>query len=79
MKMRRLIRMSLVRNRNCILITLLCICIYSRNISVSETVQQDTKPVSTLMGVIKDDVVVKARPGVGRGRGRPVNSQSTEV
>lgn len=53
--------------------------LYFRNILANEIVQQDTKPVSTLMGVIKDGITVKARSGVGKGRGRPVNSQSTEV
>ncbi|EFN79767.1 hypothetical protein EAI_16345 [Harpegnathos saltator] len=48
-------------------------------VAANEIVQQDTKAVSALMGVVKDNVTVKVRPGVGKGRGRPVNSQSTEA
>lgn len=46
-----------------------------RNILVSENTQQEIKPATALMGIVKD---VKTRPGVAKGRGRPIN-QSTEV
>ncbi|XP_014479002.1 PREDICTED: RNA-binding protein 33-like [Dinoponera quadriceps] len=47
--------------------------------AANESVQQDTKPVSTL-GVVKEGGgTVKVRPGVGKGRGRPINSQSIEA
>ncbi|XP_076233470.1 uncharacterized protein LOC143178597 isoform X2 [Calliopsis andreniformis] len=39
---------------------------------------QDTKPMSVLMGVVKDASVNKAT-GIGRGRGRPINTQTSEV
>lgn len=48
-------------------------------LEVNENIQQETKPVSALMGVVKDSVAVKARPGVSKGRGRPINTQTTEV
>lgn len=37
---------------------------------------QEIKPASALMGIVKDGV--KTRPGVAKGRGRPIN-QNTEV
>ncbi|XP_029052996.2 RNA-binding protein 33-like [Osmia bicornis bicornis] len=40
---------------------------------------QDTKSTSTLMGVVKDASVNKGHTGVGRGRGRPMNTQTTEA
>jgi len=43
-----------------------------------ENTQQEAKPVSTLMGFVNDSPV-KTRPGVAKGRNRPVNTQSTEV
>jgi len=49
---------------------------YVRNILVSENTQQEIKPATALMGIVKDGV--KTRPGVAKGRGRPIN-QSTEV
>ncbi|KAK2586886.1 hypothetical protein KPH14_009823 [Odynerus spinipes] len=45
---------------------------------VTECTQQETKPVSVLLGVMKDGALNKGRPGVGRGRGRIVNTQTTE-
>lgn len=76
--------MPQVRNCNRVLYldSFLCVPVLkeiSETFSVNENVQQDTKPVSALMGVVKDGVTVKTRPGVGKGRGRPVNSQNTEV
>ncbi|XP_012223337.1 RNA-binding protein 33-like isoform X2 [Linepithema humile] len=49
------------------------------NAAANENTQQETKPVSALIGIVKDNIAVKARPGVAKGRGRPVNTQSTEV
>lgn len=46
---------------------------------MNENTQQEAKPVSALIGVVKDNIAIKARPGVAKGRGRPVNTQSTEV
>lgn len=40
---------------------------------------QDTKAVSVLMGVVKDASINKGHTSVGRGRGRPINTQPTEV
>ncbi|EFN64480.1 hypothetical protein EAG_01817 [Camponotus floridanus] len=45
------------------------------NTAVSENTQQEIKPATALMGIVKD---VKTRPGVTKGRGRPIN-QSTEA
>ncbi|XP_043249999.1 uncharacterized protein LOC122396005 isoform X2 [Colletes gigas] len=39
----------------------------------------DTKPVSVLMGVVKDVATNKSHIGIGRGRGRPINTQPTEA
>lgn len=44
----------------------------------TECKQQEAKPVSVLMGVVKDAAPNKGRPGVGRGRGRVINTQATE-
>lgn len=46
-------------------------------ILVTESTQQEIKPASALMGIVKDGV--KTRPNVAKGRGRPTNIQSTEV
>ncbi|XP_072758175.1 uncharacterized protein [Anoplolepis gracilipes] len=46
------------------------------NTAVSENTQQEIKPASTLMGIVKDGV--KTRPGIAKGRGRPVNIQNIE-
>ncbi|XP_033365703.1 uncharacterized protein LOC117242832 isoform X2 [Bombus vosnesenskii] len=40
---------------------------------------QDAKPVSALMGVVKDASTNKGHANTGRGRARPTNTQSTEV
>ncbi|XP_043529794.1 uncharacterized protein LOC122539176 isoform X3 [Frieseomelitta varia] len=40
---------------------------------------QDTKPVSALMGVVKDGSINKGHTSIGRGRARPISTQSTEV
>ncbi|XP_053994594.1 RNA-binding protein 33-like isoform X1 [Hylaeus volcanicus] len=40
---------------------------------------QDTKPVSVLMGVVKDASTNKSHIAIGRGRGRPINTQATEA
>lgn len=41
---------------------------------------QDTKPVSALLGVVKDISMIKGHTNIGRGRmTRPINTQSTEV
>ncbi|XP_076162699.1 uncharacterized protein LOC143144301 isoform X2 [Ptiloglossa arizonensis] len=40
---------------------------------------QDTRPVSVLMGVVKDASMNKSHISIGRGRGRPINTQTTEV
>lgn len=45
----------------------------------TECTQQEAKPVSVLLGVVKDAVPNKGRPGIGRGRGRVINTQATEV
>lgn len=50
---------------------------YDQNILVTESTQQEIKPASALMGIVKDGV--KTRPGVAKGRGRPTNIQNTEV
>ncbi|XP_015430295.1 PREDICTED: RNA-binding protein 33-like isoform X1 [Dufourea novaeangliae] len=47
------------------------------NISSEST--QDTKPVSVLMGVVRDASMNKDHISVGRGRGRPVSTQATEA
>ncbi|OAD58740.1 hypothetical protein WN48_10285 [Eufriesea mexicana] len=39
----------------------------------------DAKPISALMGVVKDASINKGHSSIGRGRGRPVHAQSTEV
>lgn len=44
---------------------------------MTESTQQEIKPASALMGIVKDGV--KTRPGVAKGRGRPTNIQNTEV
>ncbi|XP_031827022.1 uncharacterized protein LOC116424580 isoform X2 [Nomia melanderi] len=40
---------------------------------------QDAKSVSVLMGVVKDVSTNKGHIGIGRGRGRPINTQATEA
>ncbi|KYN06629.1 hypothetical protein ALC62_02286, partial [Cyphomyrmex costatus] len=51
----------------------------SNNIAVNENIQEETKSVPTLMGLV-NDTTVKIRPGVTqKGRGRPVNTQYTEA
>ncbi|XP_076642361.1 uncharacterized protein LOC143353150 isoform X2 [Halictus rubicundus] len=40
---------------------------------------RDTKSVSVLMGVVKDASTNKGHIGIGRGRGRPINTQATEA
>ncbi|XP_076277476.1 uncharacterized protein LOC143207672 isoform X3 [Lasioglossum baleicum] len=40
---------------------------------------RDTKPMSVLMGVVKDASTNKGHIGIGRGRGRPINTQATEA
>ncbi|XP_011645007.1 RNA-binding protein 33-like [Pogonomyrmex barbatus] len=47
-------------------------------VTANENIQQETKPVSTLMGFVNDSTI-KTRPGVAKGRNRPINTQSTEV
>ncbi|XP_076754130.1 uncharacterized protein LOC143425311 isoform X3 [Xylocopa sonorina] len=47
--------------------------------STSNENMQDAKPVSVLMGVVKDASINKGHTNVGRGRGRPVSIQSTEA
>ncbi|XP_029679062.1 RNA-binding protein 33-like isoform X1 [Formica exsecta] len=47
------------------------------NAAVTESTQQEIKPASALMGIVKDGV--KTRPGVAKGRGRPTNIQNTEA
>ncbi|XP_017886720.1 RNA-binding protein 33-like [Ceratina calcarata] len=49
----------------------------NEGISLSENIQ-DAKPVSVLMGVVKDVSANKAQAAVGRGRGRPISAQCTE-
>ncbi|XP_015174937.1 PREDICTED: RNA-binding protein 33-like isoform X2 [Polistes dominula] len=44
----------------------------------TECKQQEAKPVSVLLGVVKDPTPNKGRPGVTRGRGRVINTQATE-
>lgn len=46
--------------------------------SVSENIEQETKTTSALMEVVKDGVIVKSRPAVGKGHAHP-GIQSIEV
>lgn len=48
------------------------------NVAGTDSTQQETKPVSVLLGAVKDGALNKGRPAVGRGRGRVVNTQTTE-
>ncbi|KAL2719029.1 RNA-binding protein 33-like isoform X1 [Vespula squamosa] len=48
------------------------------NVTGTESTQQEAKPVSVLLGVVKDAAPNKGRSGVGRGRGRVINTQATE-
>ncbi|EZA53298.1 hypothetical protein X777_06377 [Ooceraea biroi] len=52
---------------------------FDSSAAATENTQQETKPVSALIGVVKDGVTMKTRPGVAKGRGRPISTQSTEV
>ncbi|XP_011063032.1 PREDICTED: RNA-binding protein 33-like [Acromyrmex echinatior] len=49
----------------------------SNTIAANENIQQETKSVSTLMGLVND--TVKIRPTITKGRSRPVNTQNTEA
>lgn len=68
------LRLSTIIVNDCNVKNTLCAMLFPAGESA-----QDTKSVSVLMGVVKDASVNKAQTGIGRGRGRPISIQASEV